>query len=292
MKEVLALLRQWYSEGLLAQDFFTFRPGQTAFIHIGGNTCGITMSPAFAAVFGLPDSVSNDPAARWIFADIPMGPSGIKKKAWSNPVPDTVYCFRKGFPHVDLVLKQIAWWAELLQNPANRFHGWEGTDYFWRNAAGELDSMGETLDLNGYDSTKHFWGPPGTNGGSRTDPFFETNWIKYRRDVWANMPEGERDAMIEAFLGGDPLSVLWDEANVFAVDHWEADGIRNHFTTVPTRTMVRAGVSLDGLEDEAFVNIITGQEPLDRFDSFVEEWRSGGGDRIVGEVNEWWHEQM
>ena len=45
----------------------------------------------------------------------------------------------------------------------------------------------ETLDLNGYDSTKHIWGPPGTNGGSRTDPFFETNWIKERRQVWANM---------------------------------------------------------------------------------------------------------
>lgn len=283
IKEVLGTLRDWYAEGLFAQDFFTFRPGQTAFVHIGGNIGGITFSPAFAAVFGLPDSVGNDPEARWTFADIPAGPTGIKKKAWSNPVPDTVYCFRKGFEHVDLVLKQIAWWAELLQNPANRFHGWEGTDYFWN---------GDELDLNGYDSTKHFWGPPGTNGGSRTDPYFETNWIKYRRDVWANTPAGERDAMMEAFLGGDPLSVMWDEANVFAVDHWEADGIKNHFTTVPTRTMIRAGVSLDGLEAETFINIITGQEPLDRFDSFVEDWRAGGGDRITGEVNDWWHAQM
>ena len=289
IKEVLGLLRQWYSEGLLAQDFFTFRPGQTAWIHVGGNLGGITMSPAFAAVFGMPDSVANDPEARWTFADIPAGPTGIKKKAWSNPVPDTVYCFRKGFQHVDLVLKQIAWWAELLQEPSNRFHGWEGTDYFWRDDAGELDSMGGTLDLNGYDSTKHFWGPPGTNGGSRTDPYFETNWIKHRQQVWANTPEDELDAMMEAFLGGDPLSALWDEANVFAVDHWEADGIKNHFTTVPTRTMTRAGVSLDGLEQEAFFNIINGQESLDRFDSFVEEWRSGGGDRITGEVNDWWH---
>ncbi len=292
IKEVLATLRAWYAEGLMAQDFFTFRPGQTAFVHVGGNLGGITMSPAFAAVFGLPDSVANDPDAHWTFADIPAGPTGIKKKAWSNPVPDTVYCFRKGFEHVDLVLKQIAWWAELLQNPANRFHGWEGTDYFWRDEAGDEDSMGAVLDLNGYDSSKHFWGPPGTNGGSRTDPFFETNWIKYRRDVWANVAVEERDAMMEAFLGGDPLSVMWDEANVFAVDRWEADGIKNHFTTVPTRTMVRAGTSLDGLEAETFINIINGQASLDSFDTFVEEWRAGGGDRITGEVNEWWQGQM
>ena len=122
-------------------------------------------------------------------------------------------------------------------------------------------------DLNGFDSSKHFFGPPGTNGGSRTDPYFEANWIKHRREVWANTPADQRDAMMEAFLGGDPLSELWDRANVFAVDRWELDGIRNHFTTVPTETMKRAGTSLDGLEQETLFNIIIGQEPLDRFDS-------------------------
>ena len=41
-----------------------------------------------------------------------------------------------------------------------------------------------------------------------------------------------------------------------------------------------------------FVNIITGQASLDDFDTFVEDWKSGGGDRITDEVNEWWHGQM
>ena len=105
IKEVLGTLRQWYSEGLLAPDFFTFAPWQNSGTHIGGNLAGLMYSPAFGAVYGLPDSVANDPEARWAFGDIPTGPTGIKKKAWSNPVPDTVYCFRKGFEHVDLVLE-------------------------------------------------------------------------------------------------------------------------------------------------------------------------------------------
>ena len=121
IKEVLGTIRQWYSEGLLAQDFFTFAPWQNAGTHIGGNLAGIMYSPAFGAEYGAPDSVANDPDARWAFGDIPTGPTGIKKKAWSNPVPDTVYCFRKGFEHVDLVLKQVAWWAELMQTPSKPF---------------------------------------------------------------------------------------------------------------------------------------------------------------------------
>lgn len=293
IKEVLATLRQWYEEGLLAQDFFTYEAWQTAGTHIGGNLGGIMYSPAFAPVFGLPDSIANDPSARWAFGDIPAGPTGIKKKAWSNPVINSVFCFRKGFEHVDLVLKQIGWWAELLQNPENRYHGFEDTDYYWRNDDGEEDTMGANLDLaSGFDSNKHIWGPPGTNGSALTEPRFETNWIKHRREVWANVPEGERDAMMDSFLGGDELAVMRDNAIVFAVERWELDGIRDHFTTFPTRTMERAGASLDGLEQEVFLNIIIGQDPLDRFDSFVEEWHSGGGDRITDEVNEWWHGQM
>ena len=85
IKEALGTLRQWYSEGLLAPDFFTFAPWQNAGTHIGGNLAGIMYSPAFGAVYGCPDSVANDPEARWAFGDIPMGATGIKKKAWSNP---------------------------------------------------------------------------------------------------------------------------------------------------------------------------------------------------------------
>ncbi len=291
IKEVLGTLRQWYAEGLLAPDFFTYAPWQNG-SHIGGNLAGLMYTPAFAPDYGLPDSVANDPDARWVFGDIPVGPTGIKKKAWSNPVPETVYCFRKGFEHVDLVLKQIAWWAELLQDPKNRHHGFEGTRYFWRDDDGEVDPMGGTLDLDGFDDTKHIWGPPGTSGGSRTSPFYEMDLIKERRDVWSNLPENERDAYMDAFLGRDALKTLWDEAIIFAVEHWEADGIKNHFVTLPTRTMELAGATLEGLEQEVFLNIIIGQEPLERFDSFVEEWHSGGGDRITGEVNEWHHGQM
>ena len=57
--------------------------------------------------------------------------------------------------------------------------------------------------------------------------------------------------------------------------------------------MERAGASLDGLEAETFVNIINRSGFAGSLSiPSSEEWRSGGGDRITDEVNEWWHGQM
>lgn len=45
---------------------------------------------------------------------------------------------------------------------------------------------------------------------------------------------------------------------------------------------------LDKLELETFTRIIMGTEPVDAFDTFVEEWNANGGEAITAEVNEWY----
>ena len=42
------------------------------------------------------------------------------------------------------------------------------------------------------------------------------------------------------------------------------------------------------MELETFAKIIYGNEPLDKFDRFVSDWKSKGGDQIEKEVNEWY----
>lgn len=46
------------------------------------------------------------------------------------------------------------------------------------------------------------------------------------------------------------------------------------------------GVQLEDLEREYFVQIVTGERPLDDFDKFVTVWRENGGDEILNEKNE------
>lgn len=53
-----------------------------------------------------------------------------------------------------------------------------------------------------------------------------------------------------------------------------------------TRSMKLKWANLNKLEDEAFIKIVTGEEPVDYFDTFVSTWKSTGGDSIVAEVEE------
>jgi len=53
-----------------------------------------------------------------------------------------------------------------------------------------------------------------------------------------------------------------------------------------TESMGEYWTKLTTLEKHAIVSIITGAEPLDYFDRFVSQWRESGGDIITDEVNE------
>ena len=38
-----------------------------------------------------------------------------------------------------------------------------------------------------------------------------------------------------------------------------------------------------------YVQIITGEKPVDAFDDFVKQWYEMGGTQITEEANEWYH---
>ena len=53
-----------------------------------------------------------------------------------------------------------------------------------------------------------------------------------------------------------------------------------------TKAMELKWPALDKLENEYFIKIIMGTEPIDSFDKYVEEWKRTGGDEITAEVEE------
>ena len=54
---------------------------------------------------------------------------------------------------------------------------------------------------------------------------------------------------------------------------------------IVTESMVDYQASLDTLQLTTYANIITGEESIDRFDAFAQEWDNLGGDQITDEIN-------
>ena len=56
--------------------------------------------------------------------------------------------------------------------------------------------------------------------------------------------------------------------------------------TLPIMEQKKA--ALDTLELKAYIKIVTGEEPIEYFDQFVEEWYSYGGQEIIDELQEYY----
>ncbi|MDF2873284.1 MAG: sugar transporter substrate-binding protein [Anaerocolumna sp.] len=56
--------------------------------------------------------------------------------------------------------------------------------------------------------------------------------------------------------------------------------------TLPTMEQKKA--ALDTLELKAYIKIVTGEEPINYFDQFVEDWNSFGGEEIINELQEYY----
>lgn len=61
----------------------------------------------------------------------------------------------------------------------------------------------------------------------------------------------------------------------------------NQFVGAPTPSMVQKNANLAKMELEVFTKIILG-DSLDRFDTFVEDWKRLGGEQMTKEVNDWY----
>lgn len=64
------------------------------------------------------------------------------------------------------------------------------------------------------------------------------------------------------------------------------DYIRSSLWGASPETLLNAGSTLDDILTEGFTKIIIGQEPIDYFDTVVQNWKTAGGDAATEEMNE------
>lgn len=124
---------------------------------------------------------------------------------------------------------------------------------------------------------------------------------QYRKDGDESKVQGEALSILkklQAFeSGSEDGFALWGWERIYGaqgaygvlIDYFNKKMTQdNMFVGAPTETMVSKMSTLEDLQDEVFIKIIMGEEPVDAFDKFVEDFNVLGGADITKEVNEWY----
>lgn len=274
-KEALAELNKMYEDGILDQGLGVRKDADEAW---KSGKVGILFSPWWHG-YNVKDGIANEPDMEWKAYAAPLAADG----QWYAKLAGVggSYCVvRKGYEHPEA--------AFLLNN-------------YLRVNEGTFQSETD-LDLSYYpgrvviapldENTYSVQALNAEMKGEEVPEFDPLNYKLLQADL-AALPD-----CLEAPY--DDMSIeKWNTDNTnfgrlysllmgsSAVEEASAEGIVNKvysITYTQTETMERKWTNLKKKEDETFLKIIIGEEPIEAFDTFVEEWNAEGGAEITEEV--------
>ena len=271
-KEALAHIHELYKEGILDQDFLMRTSSNLIELIVDGQ-CGSFFGPWWAPNNPLMQAVEQNKDAEWQPYLIATEESGLTSYHTQNPSGKYIVV-RKGYEYPEIACKIVSVLFDYLRY--NDRDNQEIVDYYKENVDPTARPFAINVDYNNalqicYGELNHVFA-----GDKSAD---ELNVLEY--------------SYYEACE-----SYLKDAENASAED-WAAytsritackilnDGRTNKVESLyfgETETMVKDWWSLENLESDTYLKIVTGESSLDEFDRFVENWYQNGGETITKEV--------
>ncbi|MCL6602458.1 MAG: extracellular solute-binding protein [Paenibacillus sp.] len=275
MKQGLTKLKEWLEKGYIPQEAALWDENKTSEPAVAG-TAGIIPGPYWMSGWPLLDTVKNVPGAVWSPIEIPAGPDGSVMRHGTQ--------FTNGVTLISTEMKNpeafFTYQNYLFDNFANPQPGSELDNGLFAGYDYELDASGKMVAndkiAGGY-----------------------VNSVRYLlvRDG-ARIPDAQMQSLLNLAGGAEPTTRLEKDVAVnYGKDtpaaakvllSQEDKSFKNMFTGPTTETMKSKMDYLNKIESQTFNEIIYGKSPVDSFDTFVDTWKSGGGDQITKEVNEWY----
>ena len=271
-KEALAHIHEFYKEGILDQDFLMRTSSNLIELIVDGQ-CGSFFGPWWAPNNPLMQAVEQNKDAEWQPYLIATEKSGLTSYHTQNPSGKYIVV-RKGYEYPEIACKIVSVLFDYLRY--NDRDNQEIVDYYKENVDPTARPFAINVDYNNalqicYGELNHVFA-----GDKSAD---DLNVLEY--------------SYYEACE-----SYLKDAENASAED-WAAytsritackilnDGRTNKVESLyfgETETMVTDWWSLENLESDTYLKIVTGESSLDEFDRFVENWYQNGGETITKEV--------
>lgn len=275
MKEALEQLSKMYSEGLIDKQFVT---------RTGDDRKGLLNSGKSGAFFGnwwgaweVADSMSLNKEAEWVPYICPVGSDGKVTMFSGNPNSSYVVV-RKEFEHPELVMKIAS-----MQFDYSRYQEKDEEAYKELTDYGELNAGGSILATN----IDYYDGFP-RSSKLVVDALESGDISQLNRNDLATYLNSKK--YLESLENGEEsTSAGWASYNSMLCASLVAETEVNRVTPVffgSTQSMALKWPTLEKMEQEMLLKIITGEKPVDYFDEFVETWNKTGGEQITEEVNQ------
>lgn len=277
MKPALAKLQEMYKNKLIDPEFGV-KDTVKMFESITSSKVGMVIGPSWYPAWPFWDMVKEDETIDWASYPIPSVDGGEAVVQMPFSVSH-YYVLKKGYSHPELIVKLANLYVEKLYSSNAEFDTYgtimNGDEAIGVNKYSLVEVVNPNKDLIRQEEleTALASGSDAEISSSETKIMFKefqsylngtfpAGWAGYK----SNGPESSMKQLRQLNDAGKVLS--------------------NGFVGAPTESMAEKKATLDRLELETFTKIIIGEQPVEQFDKFVQDWKKLGGDDITKEVNE------
>lgn len=275
MKPALQKLQDMYQEGLIDKEFA---------IHKGADRDELVASGRLGAFFGpwwgyggIPESVTNNPEADWVAIAGPQDANGKMKAVRQDPIGQ-ILVVSKDCEQPEAVLKVLSALSDM--NAGLSEEGLAAVEVLNTHSPGMMWSVSPTPLQVTYEDTLDTGMKNIYDAVEARDPslLVELNDFTIYEKIVADIENPKMDLnnwheRLCRFSGiGASMSedVEWMDVAYYG----------------KTETMATKWSNLQKLENDFLVKVIMGEQPVDSFDKFVQQWSDMGGAEITAEVEE------
>lgn len=272
-KEALSYINSLYNQGVIDNDFL-LRTSTNICELIENGLCGSFFGPWWAPNNPLANAVSKNPDADWQPYLIATDSDGTTSYHSQNPCYKYVVV-RKGYEHPEIVAKMISVMFDKVRFDCTDSE--EFKNYYQLNVEPTARPLSINVDYNNALSICYRNIDATISGRKNPDSLelLERSFYDACSEYIKNA--NKTSTQWAAYMSRIKACSLIAQDNIKVVDSL-------YFKT--TDTMKSHWWRLKAKEKEAYLKIISGEEDISYFDTFVKEWNEQGGQIITSEVSE------
>ena len=272
-KEALSYISSLYNQGVIDNDFL-LRTSTNICELIENGQCGSFFGPWWAPNNPLANAVSSNPDADWQPYLIATDSDGTTSYHSQNPCYKYVVV-RKGYEHPEIAAKMISVMFDKVRFDCTDSE--EFKNYYQLNVEPTARPLSINVDYNNALSICYRNIDAAISGRKNPDSLelLERSFYDACREYIKNA--NKTSTQWAAYMSRIKACSLIAQDNIKVVDSL-------YFKT--TDTMKSHWWRLKAKEKEAYLKIISGEEDISYFDTFVKEWNEQGGQIITSEVRE------